>query len=722
MDMNFHLKHINFLGNSRTIVCQNENGPCPLLALVNVLLLQNRINIHPDHSMIDFADLTELVVNCLIETSNRKPISTISNKIEQDNGISNSDSVNTLHSQQILNEVLTLLPSLINGLDLNIKFSGVTDFEFTRELSVFDSLNVPVYHGWVMDSQDAITTSIVQNLSYNQAVNKIVEYQSLNDSKVTQESQHSTQIQIQSGLASNNNVDDLKNQQQQSVEDLSNYIIINSNNLVDTGFPTTESETKTEIGPPHIAVDYLSDVAATTPCVTSNPNTETSSATTANQSVQQTITEGIIIQNFMNSTSSQLTFEGCHQLHSIIKPNQLCIFFRNNHFGTLFKHTDGLLYLLVTDQGYLKVPQIVWERISDINSSEYTDSYFQNFVPMTESQEYRTILDDGLNIITTTPPVVGTVVGITESSGASAAGAAVNDDAYAYVGSDRYAVEVADTDTTAASQQQQQLLLDRFAEEKRKNDLKKQVNEREKQEAERTAAKEELRVLMLKADAGESIDSDRLDFLLNNIHLDNAEVEALSSRTHGQQQHTTFIPSYVSVSSVADEVAVGVTGPMQSESSEQQARPVVQATAVTAQDISQQTSPAVQQVQSFAVDPQMQHSATVETINHTHPNPVNIASISSMHGDSSLNPTAAAAAVAARSAAAATYDEDLALALRLQREEELRVEEDFHRQQERQQQQQQQQLQANANRTQQGQQQQQRPSIAARAGENCILS
>lgn len=33
---------------------QNENGPCPLLALANVLLLRGGIEIHPDYSEVTF--------------------------------------------------------------------------------------------------------------------------------------------------------------------------------------------------------------------------------------------------------------------------------------------------------------------------------------------------------------------------------------------------------------------------------------------------------------------------------------------------------------------------------------------------------------------------------------------------------------------------------------------------------------------------------------------
>lgn len=35
--------------------------------------------------------------------------------------------------------------------------------------------------------------------------------------------------------------------------------------------------------------------------------------------------------------------------------------------GTLAKHKDGALYLLVTDQGYLRESGVVWERLSGID-------------------------------------------------------------------------------------------------------------------------------------------------------------------------------------------------------------------------------------------------------------------------------------------------------------------------------------------------------------------
>lgn len=53
-----------------------------------------------------------------------------------------------------------------------------TAFEFTAELSLFDLLGINLYHGWVFDRQDVRTTAVLEHLSYNQAVEKVVAMQS----------------------------------------------------------------------------------------------------------------------------------------------------------------------------------------------------------------------------------------------------------------------------------------------------------------------------------------------------------------------------------------------------------------------------------------------------------------------------------------------------------------------------------------------------------------
>ncbi|KAG5524044.1 hypothetical protein RHGRI_030899 [Rhododendron griersonianum] len=68
--------------------------------------------------------------------------------------------------------------------------------------------------------------------------------------------------------------------------------------------------------------------------------------------------QGELIRNFLKNNASQLTVYGLFSLQDGLKERELCVFFRNNHFSTMFKF-DGELYILATDQGYLNQPDLV---------------------------------------------------------------------------------------------------------------------------------------------------------------------------------------------------------------------------------------------------------------------------------------------------------------------------------------------------------------------------
>lgn len=46
---------------------------------------------------------------------------------------------------------------------------------------ILDYLDIPLLHGWVLDPQDKITADTIQNQSYNQIINTLVEYRTLLD-------------------------------------------------------------------------------------------------------------------------------------------------------------------------------------------------------------------------------------------------------------------------------------------------------------------------------------------------------------------------------------------------------------------------------------------------------------------------------------------------------------------------------------------------------------
>ena len=65
------------------------------------------------------------------------------------------------------------------------------------------------------------------------------------------------------------------------------------------------------------------------------------------------------VEEFLEASRSQLTYHGLFELMRVVKPNALCAFFRNCHFGVLHNH-EGKLYILLTDAGYAGVEGAVW--------------------------------------------------------------------------------------------------------------------------------------------------------------------------------------------------------------------------------------------------------------------------------------------------------------------------------------------------------------------------
>ncbi|KAJ3231864.1 hypothetical protein HDU81_003477 [Chytriomyces hyalinus] len=133
----FRLKTIATLGNSRTvrILTQNENGPCPLLALANVLLLRSDISIGESKKRISFEALVELLGDYLIRHTSEA-------------------------SNDNLMDAINLIPTLQNGLDVNVTFDSVFGFETTPSLALFAAFGVPLCHGWVYESGEVMNLKL----------------------------------------------------------------------------------------------------------------------------------------------------------------------------------------------------------------------------------------------------------------------------------------------------------------------------------------------------------------------------------------------------------------------------------------------------------------------------------------------------------------------------------------------------------------------------------
>jgi hypothetical protein len=88
----------------------------------------------------------------------------------------------------------------------------------------------------------------------------------------------------------------------------------------------------------------------------------------------------IAIAQFLQDSKSQLTVSGLVQIAERMQVGDVAAFFRNNHFNTLYKHADGALYVLVTDEGYRNEEGVVWEKLcSEIGDTSYVSAEFESY-------------------------------------------------------------------------------------------------------------------------------------------------------------------------------------------------------------------------------------------------------------------------------------------------------------------------------------------------------
>ncbi|GAY43374.1 hypothetical protein CUMW_073990 [Citrus unshiu] len=566
-------KAIQFLGRTTPIILQNDNGPCPLLAICNVLLLRNNLNLSPDTGEISQEKLLSLVAERLIDSNSN---------------VNNKDAGYVENQQQNIADAIDLLPRLATGIDVNIKFRRIDDFEFTPECAIFDLLDIPLYHGWIVDPQDYDTANAIGSKSYNAIMGELVALETmggdcksnseedcvdfaaattatlgvpspclskarsfddsprsvsdqqtlrkgdleeeeellralkLSETDVPSSPGHSVlanvngaTMPVSSDESTCSNMDvpadsvhtlerrtvvesesfhqpessisafgstageeassslkadgSMKLDQPSKMESVAHNISkdlvekksvqklvqIEETILFSPGKDTaTVVETQVEISQGgkeveneptstnvHEPVDNLSRCSTTEVSCLSvhNGDSDSSSGRVQLSDVPENFTssvdgsepiyegeecildsgtamyedrepvyegevilaeqadkstldacnvwskdeitqqQGELIKSFLKNNANQLTFYGLFCLQDGLKERELCVFFRNNHFSTMFKY-DGELYLLATDQGYINQPDLVWEKLNEVNGDTlFMTSNFNEF-------------------------------------------------------------------------------------------------------------------------------------------------------------------------------------------------------------------------------------------------------------------------------------------------------------------------------------------------------
>ncbi|TIB36186.1 hypothetical protein E3P81_00053 [Wallemia ichthyophaga] len=148
----------NAAGTRVKVVTQNENGPCSLLALVNILIMRGNLQLSPaSRTSVDYDYISSIIAEFLLRKH-----------IPKDSPYSISDALN-------------VLPHTRYGLDLNPHFHSPyalnpSSVRHKGAIDLFALCDVPLVHGWVCDRQSPNSDVILQDFeNYDHATQVIAE-------------------------------------------------------------------------------------------------------------------------------------------------------------------------------------------------------------------------------------------------------------------------------------------------------------------------------------------------------------------------------------------------------------------------------------------------------------------------------------------------------------------------------------------------------------------
>uniref|UniRef100_A0A1D2A7R3 MINDY deubiquitinase domain-containing protein n=2 Tax=Auxenochlorella protothecoides TaxID=3075 RepID=A0A1D2A7R3_AUXPR len=496
------VKHILFRGRRTPILLQDVNGPCPLIALANVLFLRNRLELPLGVGEVSSDKIVELLAGYFLDAQT----SASGRNEEQQAAL-----------QHQLAETMQLLPQLTTGIDVNVRFTSIGGFEFTRETGIFDLLNVRLVHGWLVDPQDTVTAQAVGQASYNELILRVVcaldgSYAAGFTSEAPGQAPAASQplpipghgidaASLTAALASAasgapaaspspaDHKDSLASAINSMLGDLvkdafdrsysgprplrSSAIITRpsrnqseraesqAGSVAPDGLLGTACDSQELSREPFFALDKPSPGPApadeeparqSTPpwadacgddgpsssvtpraspfddvearfkdltVATGVPGRQAAQGTVAGidtrqeaagaaennarqgsegaggtpapasvaaasgsqreaRQVDEEVRQALVIQDFLESCPSQLTYHGLASLIQDLQEGEVAVFFRNNHFNVLHKH-GGQLYLLITDQGYQYESDVVWEHLASVDGD--TSLFNADFKP-----------------------------------------------------------------------------------------------------------------------------------------------------------------------------------------------------------------------------------------------------------------------------------------------------------------------------------------------------
>lgn len=155
----YRVRWLSFDGRACPILLQDQNGPCPLIAIVNLLSLRGALTLPPGTETIAIDRAKHLVT---------VHIANFIAKQFDSNSVTETSRANTLAN---FDDVSTVMAGIERGLDLNPSMTSVFGFEFTKEVALFDAVESRICHGWLIDPQNTAVMQAVGALHYNELIN-----------------------------------------------------------------------------------------------------------------------------------------------------------------------------------------------------------------------------------------------------------------------------------------------------------------------------------------------------------------------------------------------------------------------------------------------------------------------------------------------------------------------------------------------------------------------
>lgn len=123
---NLNIRPIVFFGRSTHVIHQINDGPCALIAVCNLLLLQGSIFFEPHETVVSMEYLLSFVFSLLEDSAKMKA-----------------------HCSEIQRNIWDAALTLATGFDVDVVFTRTDGFTETREWILLDCLDLNLRHGWI---------------------------------------------------------------------------------------------------------------------------------------------------------------------------------------------------------------------------------------------------------------------------------------------------------------------------------------------------------------------------------------------------------------------------------------------------------------------------------------------------------------------------------------------------------------------------------------------